>query len=68
MDIEYSERQSNKPKFPTSVFARHSVIYPNWDFGFENVPSGNPGTLFVQMFFISLFVFLALIRYPRNDL
>jgi hypothetical protein len=22
--------------------ARPSQIYPNWDFGFENIPSGNP--------------------------
>jgi hypothetical protein len=22
--------------------ARHSKIYPNWDFWFENIPSGNP--------------------------
>jgi hypothetical protein len=23
-------------------FARPSNIYPNWDFWFENIPSGNP--------------------------
>jgi hypothetical protein len=28
---------------PTSFIARHSKIYPNRDFVFENVPSGNPG-------------------------
>jgi hypothetical protein len=27
----------------TSSIARPSKIYPNWDFWFENVPSGNPG-------------------------
>jgi hypothetical protein len=28
----------------TSTFTtlRHPKIYPNWDFGFENKPSGNP--------------------------
>jgi hypothetical protein len=28
---------------PTSVTARHSKIYQNWDFWFENIPSGNRG-------------------------
>jgi hypothetical protein len=32
-------------KIPTSSFARPSKIYPNWDFGFENTPSGNTGLL-----------------------
>jgi hypothetical protein len=27
---------------PTSFNARHSKIYPNWNFWFENIPSGNP--------------------------
>jgi hypothetical protein len=27
---------------PTSSVARPSKIYPNWDFWFENIPSGNP--------------------------
>jgi hypothetical protein len=27
---------------PTSSIARPSKIYPNWDFRFENKPSGNP--------------------------
>jgi hypothetical protein len=30
-------------KIPTSSFARPSKIYPNWDFWFENIPSGNTG-------------------------
>jgi hypothetical protein len=30
---------------PTSSIARPSKIYPNWDFWFENIPSGNPGSL-----------------------
>jgi hypothetical protein len=29
-------------KIPTSFIARLSKIYPNWDFWFENIPSGNP--------------------------
>jgi hypothetical protein len=24
--------------------ANHSKIYPNWDFGYENIPSSNPAT------------------------
>jgi hypothetical protein len=27
---------------PTSFMARHSKIYPKWDFFLENMPSGNP--------------------------
>jgi hypothetical protein len=27
---------------PTSLVARPSKIYPNWDFLFVNIPSGNP--------------------------
>jgi hypothetical protein len=29
----------------TNIFplSRPTKIYPNWDFGFENIPSGNPG-------------------------
>jgi hypothetical protein len=27
---------------PTYFIARHSKIYPNWDFWFESIPSGNP--------------------------
>jgi hypothetical protein len=30
-------------KLPKSSVARHSKIYPNWDFLFENMRSGNPG-------------------------
>jgi hypothetical protein len=26
----------------SSSIARPSKIYPNWDFGSENIPSGNP--------------------------
>jgi hypothetical protein len=29
-------------KVPTSSIARPFKIYPNWDFLFENMPSGNP--------------------------
>jgi hypothetical protein len=28
-------------KIPTSSIARPYKIYPNWDFCFENIPSGN---------------------------
>jgi hypothetical protein len=30
-------------KFPTFSIPRAAKIYPNWDFGFENTPSGSPG-------------------------
>jgi hypothetical protein len=30
----------NKSKSSISI---PSKIYPNWDFGIENIPSGNPG-------------------------
>jgi hypothetical protein len=30
------------PRFSIAKFF-HSKIYPNWDFWFENKPSGNPG-------------------------
>jgi hypothetical protein len=29
---------------PIFFLARSSKIFPNWDFWFENKPSGNPGT------------------------
>jgi hypothetical protein len=48
MDIKY-------PQWPCRKISQHTIkyistfsilspskIYPNWDFGFENVPSGNP--------------------------
>jgi hypothetical protein len=25
------------------IFAMHSKLFPNWEFWFENIPSGNPG-------------------------
>jgi hypothetical protein len=30
---------------PTSSVAGSSKIYPNWDFWFENIPSGKPDDL-----------------------
>jgi hypothetical protein len=36
--------------FSKESFARHSEIYPNWDFRFENIPSGNPGGSSVPSF------------------
>jgi hypothetical protein len=30
---------------PTSYIARHSNIYPKWEFGLKNIPYGNPGTI-----------------------
>jgi hypothetical protein len=32
----------NTPNIPTFFIPRLSKIYPNWDFWYENVPSGNP--------------------------
>jgi hypothetical protein len=43
---KYTKVPQNIPKghknIPTSFSERPSKIYPNRDFGFENVPSGNP--------------------------
>jgi hypothetical protein len=40
MSVKYSEWPKN-----ISIFYNisPSKIYPNWDFWFENKPSGNPG-------------------------
>jgi hypothetical protein len=38
MAIKYS----NRPYNITFSVSRSSKIYPNWDFWFENKPSGNP--------------------------
>jgi hypothetical protein len=32
-------------KLPTFSILRPNKIYQNWEFGFENVPSGNPTVL-----------------------
>jgi hypothetical protein len=37
--IKYFKWSKNIPTFPVP---RPSKIYPNWDFWFENRPSGNP--------------------------
>jgi hypothetical protein len=39
MAIKYTKWLEN---LPTSSIARPSKIYPNWNFWFENMPSGNP--------------------------
>jgi hypothetical protein len=39
MAIKYTKWPYN---IPTSSIARLFKIYPNWDFGFENIPSGKP--------------------------
>jgi hypothetical protein len=37
---------SNWPyNIPTFSIPRPSMIYPNWDIWFENIPSGNPAAL-----------------------
>jgi hypothetical protein len=38
----YSKWSKNAPAFSVP---RPSKIYPNWDFWFEDIPSGNPGGL-----------------------
>jgi hypothetical protein len=38
--VIYSKWPKNIPTFSISS---PSKIYPNWDFGFEKIPSGNPG-------------------------
>jgi hypothetical protein len=40
MPEKYSEWSYN---ITTSSIPRPSKLYPNWDFWFENKPSGNPG-------------------------
>jgi hypothetical protein len=49
MTIKYTEwiqNIQNRRKIDQMVIkytkTRHSKIYPNWDFWFENIPSGNP--------------------------
>jgi hypothetical protein len=39
MAVKWTKRPWNIPK---SSIARHSKNYPNFDFWFENIPSGNP--------------------------
>jgi hypothetical protein len=41
MAIKYNKWPKN---LQTSFIAIHSEIHPNWDFWFENTPSGNPET------------------------
>jgi hypothetical protein len=56
---------------PTYSIARSSKIYPNWDFGFENQPSGNPdlGHFFTICFYflnsMKVLDFYALKQRPR---
>jgi hypothetical protein len=39
-----AEKFTKQPfNIPTSSIASPSKIYPDWDFGFEKIPSGNPG-------------------------
>jgi hypothetical protein len=40
ISVQYSNWPLNILTFSN---LRHSKIYPNWDFWFENKPSGNPG-------------------------
>jgi hypothetical protein len=35
-------------KLPIFSIARPFKIYPNWDFWFENKPSGNPVNIYLQ--------------------
>jgi hypothetical protein len=44
MAVKYSKWPNNIPTFPIS---RPSKIYPNWDFGFEKIPSGNPECIYL---------------------
>jgi hypothetical protein len=46
MDKKYFQWPQNSPNghkiYQDFSIARPSKIYPNWDFWFENKPSGNP--------------------------
>jgi hypothetical protein len=44
MDVCKIDQMSKKGKPPSSI-VRPSKSYPNLDFWFENVPSGNPGSV-----------------------
>jgi hypothetical protein len=46
MAVKYTKRPQN---IPTSSIARPSKIYPDWDFWFENIPSGNPDYSFIRI-------------------
>jgi hypothetical protein len=37
--------QNGHKIYQMAFFERHSDIYPNWDFWFENIPSGNRGSV-----------------------
>jgi hypothetical protein len=52
MAVIYSKWPKNVPTFS---IPRPSKIYPNWDFWFDNKPSGNLGL--AQEFFNSLTIF-----------
>jgi hypothetical protein len=41
MAVKYSKWSQNIPTFTIQM---PSKIYPNWDFCFENKPSGNPAS------------------------
>jgi hypothetical protein len=40
MAAKYHKRPLHIPTFSVLMLYK---IYPNWDFWFENIPSGNPG-------------------------
>jgi hypothetical protein len=50
IDYKIYQMTINIPEFSLPM---HSKIYPNWDFWYENIPSGNPGKWVenVQVFF-----------------
>jgi hypothetical protein len=39
------QNRPNGHKINRHLQLKPSKIYPNWDFGFENMPSGNPGLM-----------------------
>jgi hypothetical protein len=43
MYTKWPEPIPNDHKIPTFSIPIPYKIYPNWDLGFENIPSGNPG-------------------------
>jgi hypothetical protein len=45
MAVIHSKRPNNVITIP---IPRSSKICPNWDFWFENIPSGNPGLDSIQ--------------------
>jgi hypothetical protein len=43
MATKYTKWPQRIPNGRQMAIKYNNIIYPNWDFWFENMPSGNPG-------------------------